>query len=85
MPTRAGLPRINSWSTSIEIYRSLFIQARSVLKKELLAHLRAAPAIRRSRHATMKRSGLGKFNDVVSIHDRPAEVEDRAVPGYREV
>ncbi|MFT4784518.1 MAG: IS30 family transposase [Yoonia sp.] len=63
------------------IYRSLFIQTRGVLKKELLAHLRATRSIRRSRHATLKRSGLGKFNDAISIRDRPAEVEDRAVPG----
>jgi IS30 family transposase len=62
------------------IYRSPFIQTRGVLKKELLAHLRSTRAIRRSRHATMKRSGLGKFNDAVTIRDRPAEVEDRAVP-----
>jgi IS30 family transposase len=66
------------------IYRSLFIQTRGVLKKELLAHLRATRAIRRSRHATMKRSGLGRFNDAVSIRERPAEVEDRAVPGHWE-
>ena len=66
------------------IYRSLFIQTRVALKKELLAHLRATRAIRRSRHATMKRSGVGRFNDAVSIRDRPAEVKDRAVPGHWE-
>jgi IS30 family transposase len=66
------------------IYRSLFIQTRGVLKKELLAHLRATRSIRRSRHATLKRSGLGRFNDAVSIRDRPAEAEDRAVPGHWE-
>jgi len=66
------------------IYRSLFIQARGVLKKELLEHLRATRAIRRSRHATLKRTGVGKFNDAISIRDRPAEVEDRAVPGHWE-
>src|SRR5210317_1359043 len=66
------------------IYRSLFIQTRGVLKKELLAHLRATRSIRRSRHATLKRSGLGKFNDAVSIQERPAEAEDRAVPGHWE-
>jgi IS30 family transposase len=66
------------------IYRSLFIQTRGVLKKELLAHLRATRSIRRSRHATLKRTGIGKFNDAVSIRDRPAEVEDRAVPGHWE-
>jgi transposase, IS30 family len=66
------------------IYRSLFIQTRGVLKKELLAHLRATRSIRRSRHATLKRSGVGRFNDAISICDRPAEVEDRAVPGHWE-
>ncbi|MBL4599386.1 MAG: IS30 family transposase, partial [Rhizobiaceae bacterium] len=64
------------------IYRSLFIQTRGVLKKQLLAHLRATRSIRRSRHATLKRSGLGQFDDAVSTRDRPAEVEDRAVPGH---
>ncbi len=64
------------------IYRSLFIQTRGVLKKELLAHLRATRSIRRSRHATLKRSGLGRFNDAVSIRDRPAEADDRAVPDH---
>ena len=66
------------------IYRSLFIQTRGVLKKELLAHLRATRSIRRSRHATLKRSGIGKFNDAISIRDRPADVEDRAIPGHWE-
>jgi IS30 family transposase len=66
------------------IYRSLFIQTRGVLKKELLAHLRATRSMRRSRHATLKRSGIGKFNDAISISERPAEVEDRAVPGHWE-
>jgi len=66
------------------IYRSLFIQARGVLKKELLTHLRATRSIRRSRHATLKRSGLGQIRDAVSIRERPADVEDRAVPGHWE-
>ena len=66
------------------IYRSLFIQARGVLKKELLAHLRATRAIRRSRHASLKRSGMGQIKDAVSISERPACVEDRAVPGHWE-
>ncbi len=66
------------------IYRSLFIQTRGVLKKELQTHLRATRSIRRSRHATLKRSGLGKFNDAISIRERPAEAEDRAVPGHWE-
>ncbi len=66
------------------IYRSLFIQTRNVLKKELLSHLRATRSIRRSRHATMKRSGLGQIKDTISIRERPADVEDRAVPGHWE-
>lgn len=66
------------------IYRSLFVQARGVLKKELLAHLRATRTIRRSRHASLKRDGLGKIKDTISISERPAEVEDRAVPGHWE-
>ncbi|MCP4385517.1 MAG: IS30 family transposase, partial [Hyphomicrobiales bacterium] len=66
------------------IYRSLFIQTRGVLKKELLAHLRARRAIRRSRHASLKRDGLGQIRDAVSIRERPASVEERAVPGHWE-
>lgn len=66
------------------IYRSLFIQARGVLKKGLLEHLRARRTIRRSRHASMKQSGLGQIKDAISIRERPASVEDRAVPGHWE-
>ena len=66
------------------IYRSLYIQARGVLKKELLAHLRAKRSVRRSQHASLKRNGNGQIKDAVSISDRPASVEDRAVPGHWE-
>jgi IS30 family transposase len=66
------------------IYRSLYIQARGVLKKELLAHLRARRTIRRSRHASLKRDGLGQIKDAVSIRERPASAEDRAIPGHWE-
>ncbi len=66
------------------IYRSLFIQTRGVLKKELLAHLRASRTIRRSRHASLKHDGLGRIKDAISIRERPASVEDRAVPGHWE-
>jgi len=66
------------------IYRSLYIQARGVLKKELQACLRTQRTIRRSKHASLKRQGLGKITDAVSIKDRPASVEDRAVPGHWE-
>ena len=66
------------------IYRSLFIQARGVLKKELQAHLRSGRAIRRSRHASSKSDQRGSLTDMISIRERPASVEDRAVPGHWE-
>ncbi len=66
------------------IYKSLFIQARGALKKELLGHLRKTRAMRRSRHKTLKGEGLGQITDTVSIRERPAEAEDRAVPGHWE-
>jgi IS30 family transposase len=66
------------------IYRSLFIQARGALKKELLRHLRKTRGMRRSRHKTLKGRGLGQITDTVSISERPASVEDRAVPGHWE-
>ncbi len=66
------------------IYRSLFIQARGALKKELLAHLRRTRAMRRSRHYTQKTDDHGRIVDAVSISERPAAVEDRAVPGHWE-
>jgi IS30 family transposase len=66
------------------IYRSLFIQARGALKKELLQHLRRKRGMRRSRHKTLKDAGLGQISNTVSIRERPASVEDRAVPGHWE-
>jgi IS30 family transposase len=66
------------------IYRSLFIQARGVLKKELLQHLRRTRAMRRSRHHTQKSDDRRRIPDAVSISERPATVEDRAVPGHWE-
>ena len=66
------------------IYRSLFIQARGALKKELLQHLRRTRAMRRSRHHTQKTADHGRITDTVSIRERPASVEDRAVPGHWE-
>src|SRR5579872_1851327 len=66
------------------IYRSLFLQARGVLKKELLQHLRSKRQIRRSRHASIHGHSQGKIVDAISIHERPAEVEDRAIPGHWE-
>lgn len=66
------------------IYRSLFIQARGALKKELLAYLRRTRGTRRSRHYTQKTEIHGKIADAISIRERPASVEDRAVPGHWE-
>jgi len=66
------------------IYRSLFIQARGALKKELLAHLRRTRGMRRSRHYTQKTAIHGKIVDAISISERPASIEDRAVPGHWE-
>ena len=66
------------------LYRSLFVQARGVLKKELQQYLRTQRAIRRSRHASLKQDGLGQIANMASIRERPASVEDRAVPGHWE-
>jgi IS30 family transposase len=66
------------------IYRSLFVQARGVLRKELTAHLRTRRTMRRSSKATTKGQGRGGIVDAVSIRERPAEAQDRAVPGHWE-
>ena len=66
------------------IYCSLYIQARGALKKELLAHLRRTRVMRRSRHYTQKTDNHGQIAGMVSISERPATVEDRAVPGHWE-
>ncbi len=66
------------------IYRNLFIQARGALKKELMAHLRRTRGMRHSRHHTQKTSIHGQITDAVSISERSAVAEDRAVPGHWE-
>ncbi len=66
------------------IYRSLFVQARGVLKKELVQYLRSKRTMRRSKHARPKSDKVGKIKDAISISERPASVEDRAVPGHWE-
>ncbi len=66
------------------IYRSLFIQARGVLKKELMGHLRTKRRIRRSQHSRIYQDSRGRIADAISIKQRPAEAEDRAVPGHWE-
>jgi IS30 family transposase len=66
------------------IYRTLFIQARGALKRELLQHLRRTRGMRRSRHHTQKTDTHGRITNTISISERPASVEDRAVPGHWE-
>jgi len=66
------------------IYRSLFIQARGVLKKELIGHLRTRRVTRRSRRLRADGQSRGQIVGAVSIRERPAEVEDRAIPGHWE-
>ena len=66
------------------IYRSLFIQARGVLKKELQQYLKSQRAIRRSQQHSLKKNKLGQIKNMASIRERPASVEDRAVPGHWE-
>lgn len=78
-------PQDESYRVSHEtIYRSLFIQARGALKKELTLHLRSKRTIRRSAQASRKGRGGGQIRDLISIRERPAAVEDRAVPGHWE-
>jgi IS30 family transposase len=82
---KAEYPRDEQYHVSHEtIYQSLFIQARGALKKELTAHLRSQRTIRRSKHSRTKGVGQGQLKDIVSIRERPADVEDRAVPGHWE-
>ena len=66
------------------IYRSLFIQARGVLKKELMEHLRSKRRMRRSRHASVSGQSRGQIVDAISIRERPPEADDRAIPGHWE-
>ena len=66
------------------IYRSLFIQARGVLKKELLQYLRTKRVMRYPQKTSSKGQGKGQITDAISIRERPASVEDRAVPGHWE-
>lgn len=66
------------------IYKTLFIQARGALKKELQKHLRTQRAMRRGKNHSIKNEGLGQITNMVPISERPAQVEDRAVPGHWE-
>jgi IS30 family transposase len=82
---KAQYPHNESMRVSHEtIYRSLFIQARGALKKELMDHLRSKRRMRRSRHASEHGHSRGQIVDAISIRERPAEAEDRAIPGHWE-
>jgi IS30 family transposase len=82
---KAEYPDDESMRVSHEtIYRSLFIQARGVLKKQLLGHLRSKRVTRRSRNLNPEAQSRGQIVGAVSIRERPAEVEDRAIPGHWE-
>jgi IS30 family transposase len=82
---KSQYPHNESMRVSHEtIYRSLFIQARGVLKKELMDHLRSKRRMRRSRHTSEHGHSRGQIVDAISIRERPAEAEDRAIPGHWE-
>jgi IS30 family transposase len=66
------------------IYRTLFVQARGALRRELVKHLRTRRMMRRSRNAITRGQPRGQIIDAVSIRERPAEAEDRSVPGHWE-
>jgi IS30 family transposase len=74
----------NRRESNATVYPGLFTQARGALKKELIQHLRRSRALRRSRHNSQKTANHGRITDAVSIRERPAEVEARAVPGHWE-
>ena len=78
-------PEDENYQVSHEIiYRSLYVQARGALKKELIKHLRTRRTMRHSRHGNKSGEGQGQIKDMVRISERPASVEDRAVPGHWE-
>ncbi len=82
---KRSYPEDEAYRVSHEIiYRSLYVQARGALKKELMQHLRTQRTMRRSRHGNKSGEGQGQIKDMVSISERPASVEDRAVPGHWE-
>jgi len=82
---KCAYPNDESYQVSHEtIYRTLFIQTRGALKKELLQHLRRTRAMRRSRSHTQKTDNHGRICNTISISERPPSAEDRAVPGHWE-
>jgi len=82
---KSTYPGDESYQVSHEtIYRTLYIQTRGALKKELLQHLRRTRAMRRSRHHTQKTADHGRICHTIPISERPPSAEDRAVPGHWE-
>lgn len=82
---KRAYPKNKDFQVSHEtIYKTLYIQTRGALKKELQQYLRSQRVMRKSPHATMKNKGLGQIKDAVKISERPSCVEDRAVPGHWE-
>jgi IS30 family transposase len=79
---KVSYSRNESMRVSHEIYRSLLIQVRGVLKKELIQHLRSKQLIRSSRHARADGQSRGQIVDAISIRERPAEIEDRAIADH---
>jgi IS30 family transposase len=83
--SKRSYPQVEEMQISHEtVYRSLFVQARGVLKTELVRYLRTRRMMRRCQKASTRGHGQGQIADTVSIRERPAEVEDRAVPGHWE-
>lgn len=81
---RMSYPEDPSMQISHEtIYRTLYVQARGALKKELVHHLRRRRSLRQTRRSKKGR-GQGQIVDAISIRERPPQIEDRAVPGHWE-
>ena len=79
-----GFPDDEEMRVSHEtIYQTLFVQARGGLRKDLAACLRSGRTTRRPHHRAAH-AAIGHFPEMVMISERPAEVEDRAVPGHWE-
>ncbi|MBN9232127.1 MAG: IS30 family transposase [Legionella sp.] len=78
-------PNDNAMNISHEsIYKTLYVQSRGHLKKELLKHLRTQRVMRQSKKFNTKGNARGGIIDAVSIHDRPKEIDSRTVPGHWE-